>query len=59
MGMAGGMKHAAVAVGHMGGNADELEAVHEADAEVAATLQSERHYATSAVGKILLLQGVL
>ena len=57
--MAGGMKHAAVAVGHMGGNADELEAVHEADAEVAATLQSERHYATSAVGKILLLQGVL
>ena len=59
MGMAGGMKHTTMAIGHMGGNADELEAVHEADAEVAATLQSKRHYATGAVGKILLLQGVL
>ena len=59
MGMAGGMKHTTVAVGHMSGNANQFEAVHEADAEIAATLQRERHYATSAVGKILLLQGVL
>ena len=59
VGVAGGVQHTGAGIGHVGDYGDEVQIVHEADGLLAATLQTKGDDATSAVGQVLLGQGVV